>query len=159
MDVFADYEPGRRRTAFDAADMQTFTLAEGVIKNAAMFADDVSVDELDKSVRDDLKGLSVETAEIVGKHLAMVARSTRDAVLILDSARRIVWVNDGFVRNTGSATLRSILVAESGAPPASPLTSVSASAFNDSFPVTAACGDPLAVDGLNGALKPSSAPD
>ena len=41
-------------------------------------------------------GLSAEV-----ERLAMVARSTRDSVLILDPGLRVVWVNDSFVRRTG----------------------------------------------------------
>ena len=47
MDVFADHEPGSRRTAFDAADMQALALAEGVIEHTGVFAHAQSVNTPD----------------------------------------------------------------------------------------------------------------
>ena len=57
----------------------------------------------------------------------------------------MAWLTSGmsFVRNAGSATLRSSFVAESGAPLASPLTSVTASVLTDSLSTVAACGETL----------------
>src|SRR5207342_3375081 len=46
-DILADHEPGRSRPAFDAADMQAFALAKGVVENTAVLADLAAIDAAD----------------------------------------------------------------------------------------------------------------